>query len=69
MLDWMIQVFRVLKKSTLITYLMAVSLLDKYYKAQKDHEEKEDKNDLHLTGLTCIFIASKLEDVIPIHMH
>jgi len=69
MLDWMIQVFRVLKKSTLITYLLATSILDKYYKAQKDQDLREDKNDLHLTGLSCILIASKLEDVIPIHMH
>ncbi len=69
MLDWMLQVFRVLKKSSNITFLLAVSILDKYYKNKTANNEKEDKNDLHINGLTCIFIASKIEDVIPIHMH
>ena len=44
---------------------MAVNLMDRYFKGQtKEHE----LTDLHLIGVTAMFIASKYEDIQPLKM-
>ncbi|CDW85550.1 n-terminal domain containing protein [Stylonychia lemnae] len=69
MIDWMIVVFRVLKKSSHKTFFLAIQLMDKYFIVKKLRGIKVSKQDLHIVGLVCIFIASKFEDVIPIYLH
>jgi hypothetical protein len=68
MVDWMVQVFRVMKRSTDKTFFQAVSILDRFFKARSEAEEPVTKGDLHIFGLVSIFLASKIEDVIPIFM-
>ena len=44
---------------------MSVSLLDRFFKNK--HEPKEI-SDLHIIGVTAMFIASKYEDIYPLKM-
>ena len=47
------------------TLFLAVHIMDMYlYK----NTSVMKSDDIHLLGLTCIFIASKFEDIIPIRM-
>jgi hypothetical protein len=68
MVDWMIQVFRVLKRSSPQTFFLSVSLMDNFFMKKHERKVKLDSNDLHEIGLVCIHISSKFEDVIPIYM-
>jgi len=68
MVDWMIQVFRVLKVSSDQTFFLAISLMDRYFEAKQKESVCLKKSQLHSIGLVCVFISSKYEDVIPIHM-
>ena len=45
------------------TFFKSVQLLDQYYKSTTVVHEL---NDLHLIGISCMFIASKLEEIYPI---
>ena len=69
MVDWMIVVFRVLKKSSYKTFFLATQLMDTYFIIKKKQGKKVSKQDLHIVGLVCVFIASKFEDVIPIYLN
>ncbi|CDW83234.1 UNKNOWN [Stylonychia lemnae] len=77
MIDWMYQVFKAINKSNDKTFFQAVAIMDRCF----SELSKKMKNtggmassqptyqvDLHLIGLTCIWISSKLEDVIPISL-
>jgi hypothetical protein len=44
---------------------LAVSLEDRYFKYCEEHKEIAD---LHVIGVTCMFIASKFEDIYPLKM-
>ena len=44
---------------------MAINLLDRYF---KNTEKELTGSDLHVSGIVCMFIASKYEDVIPLLM-
>lgn len=68
MVDWMVQVFRVLKKSTPNTFFQAINIMDDYFKKQKDIGVNIPKSELHMVGIVSIMLSSKLEDVIPIFM-
>ena len=69
MIDWMIQVFRVMKKSSDETYFLAVSLIDRYLEVyEKTHNYKITLDKFHLVGICCVFMASKYVDTIPISM-
>eukprot|EP00347_Sterkiella_histriomuscorum_P000719 403374769 len=68
MIDWMIQVFRVLKRSSPQTFFLAVTLMDRFFLKKQELKEPLDSIELHETGLVCIHISSKFEDVIPIYM-
>jgi hypothetical protein len=69
MVDWMIQVFRVLKRSQDKTFFLAVSILDRFFAAMQKMKLVISKQDLHIFGVVAIFISSKVEDVIPIFMN
>lgn len=47
------------------TFFLAVSLLDRYF---KNKPESKEVSDLHIIGVTCMFIASKYEDIYPLKM-
>lgn len=68
MVDWMIQVFRVFKKSCAKTFLLAQYYMDEYFRKLQSNEKLIDRTKLHLIGLVCIFIASKFEDIRPIRL-
>eukprot|EP00347_Sterkiella_histriomuscorum_P006784 403351444 len=68
MIDWMIQVFRVLGKQVTKTFVLATQIMDKFYLIKMLQGIKQNKADFHIVGLTSIFIASKYEDVQPIFM-
>lgn len=44
------------------TFFVAVDIMDRYF--EKCSEPKQTK-DIHLIGVTCMLIASKLEEIIP----
>lgn len=64
MIDWMIEVLTNFKCDDQ-TFFLAVSLLDRYF---KNKTEIREVGDLHIIGVTCMFIASKYEDVYPLKM-
>lgn len=64
MTDWMIEVLTNFKCDDQ-TYFLAVNLQDRFLK--NTHEPKE-VSDLHIIGVTCMFIASKFEDIYPLKM-
>jgi len=59
MVDWMIEVLTNFKCEDQ-TFFLAISLLDRYLKGSPKPQEIAD---LHLMGVTCMFIASKYEDI------
>jgi hypothetical protein len=64
MIDWMIEVIATLK-FTEQSFLTAVRLMDTFFmKAIRVHEPEE----VHLTGVTCIYIATKFEEVHPLKL-
>lgn len=65
----MIVVLNSLKKSSDRTFLLAVSILDRVFSKKQEQHVVMKKQDLHLYGLASIFIASKMEDSIPIFMN
>jgi hypothetical protein len=64
MIDWMIEVLTNFKCDDQ-TFFLAVSLLDRYFKSKTDTREVAD---LHIIGVTTMFIASKYEDIYPLKM-
>lgn len=64
MVDWMIEVLTNFKCEDQ-TFFLAVSLLDRFLKGTESEQEIAD---LHLLGVTSMFIASKYEDIYPLKM-
>ena len=64
MIDWMIEVLTNFKCDDQ-TFFLAVGLMDRYFKNCKHVKEV---GDLHITGVTCMFMASKYEDIYPLKM-
>ena len=62
--DWIIEVLSIFKQSNETTF-RALHLMDLYLKHEK---QTQTLRDLHLTGVVCMFIASKLHAVIPIKL-
>lgn len=64
MVDWMVEVFYI-TGSEPCTFELAVHIMDRYIQQTKkilyDH-------DIHLIGLTCIYISSKLNDDTPLSL-
>jgi hypothetical protein len=42
--------------------------MDRFFEAKQQEGLELKKVDLHIIGLASIFLSSKFEDVIPIHM-
>ena len=64
MVDWMIEVLTNFKCDDQ-TFFLAVSILDRYFKGKLDPREVSD---LHIIGVTAMFISSKYEDIYPLKM-
>jgi Cyclin, N-terminal domain len=64
MVDWMIEVLTNFKCDDQ-TFFLSVSLLDRYFKHKQDTREV---GDLHIIGVTSMFVASKYEDIYPLKM-
>lgn len=64
MVDWIIEVFLVFNYSDK-TFFTAVHILDTYI--SKTDEILQD-SDIHLIGMTCMFLASKFEESKPIRL-
>ena len=66
LVDWLFEVFTVMNCQESTIYL-TIHLLDYFlFKFSKKALQNED---LHLLGVSCLFIASKYEDTIPIFMN
>jgi hypothetical protein len=66
MIDWMIEVCTSFKFSQR-TYFLAVAILDKYFIASHQYGVVLENKDVHPLGVTCLYMASKYEDVFPLH--
>jgi hypothetical protein len=64
MVDWMIEVLSVYKSDN-TTFFLAVYILDKFISKVSQPVRSDE---IHLLGMTSMFIASKFEDVIPIRI-
>jgi len=64
MIDWMIEVLTNFKCDDQ-SFFLSVSLLDRYFKLKA---EEREISDLHIIGVTAMFIASKYEDIYPLKM-
>ena len=66
--DWFVQVFRVLRVTNQETFFLAVSLLDNYMLEKSSRGVTLTADNLYLIGMSSVFIASKYEDILPIFM-
>lgn len=64
MVDWMVEVLTTFKNSDQ-AFFLSINLLDRYF---KETDKVLGGSDLHVSGIVCMFIASKYEDVIPLLM-
>ena len=67
MLDWLIQVIRVLNKSSEQTFFLTSRILDMYLQEKGRRSEYIQKGCLQIIGMVSLCLASKIEDVHPIH--
>lgn len=65
MVDWMIEVLYAYN-SDAPTFFLAVHIMDLYVSRSKLNLSN---NDVHLIGVTCLYLASKMEDIIPLRMN
>jgi len=65
MVDWMFEIFFIYE-CAVETYFLAVYILDKYF---YNTDKKVCNKDIHLLGVTCIYMASKWEDVYPLQVN
>lgn len=64
MVSWMMEIFASYASEPL-SFFLAVEIMDNYLqKVQK----KFNENDIHLIGMVSMYMASKMEDIIPLHM-
>ena len=59
MIDWMVEVLTIYKQKD-STIFRSIFIMDLFYSQTK---EPQSLHDLHLTGITCMLIASKSEEV------
>ena len=64
MVDWMFEVINAFKMSEQ-TFFLSVQYLDRFVGTTS---RKLDVSELHLIGITCMFIASKYEDITPLYL-
>ena len=64
MINWMMEIFASYSSEPL-SFFLSVEIMDNYLqKTKKIYYE----NNIHLIGMACIYLASKMEDIIPLHM-
>ena len=64
MVNWMMEIFASYASEPL-SFFLAVEIMDNYLQKTKNIYRE---NDIHLIGMACIYMASKMEDIIPLHM-
>lgn len=64
MVDWMIGIFASYNSEP-GTFFLCVNILDTYIQNCRSIIYEDD---IHLIGMACIFLASKMEDINPLHM-
>jgi hypothetical protein len=64
MVDWMVEVLTAYKSDPQ-TLFLSVALMDMYIKKCPTVLETSD---IHLIGITCMYIMSKFEDIVPIRI-
>lgn len=65
MVDWMVEVMTAFKCAEQ-TFFLAISLMDRYFAALAEQGKQLKLQELHVTGITCMFMASKYEDIYPL---
>ena len=68
MVDWMIEVSTQFKCSDK-AYFLCVAMFDKYLTASMQNGISLSNKDVHLIGVTTMYMASKFEDVFPLNSH
>lgn len=66
MTDWMVEVctsFKCAKR----TYFLAVQMFDKYLLRAREQGQVLTNKDVHCLGVTAMYLASKYEDIFPLH--
>ena len=64
MVNWMMEIFASYFSEPL-TFFLSVEIMDNYLeKVKKVYSDK----DLHLIGMVSMYLASRMEDIIPLHM-
>lgn len=64
MVDWMIEVMSSYK-FTNYTFFKAIDLMDRYFSKET---VSQTNSKMHMIGVTCIYMISKLEEVEPLRM-
>ena len=67
MVDWMVEVLTAFKCSDQ-TFFLAVNIMDRYFDSLSKQGIALELHELHTTGVVCMFMASKYEDVYPLLM-
>ena len=67
MIDWMIEVLSNYHCDE-STYFESVNLMDRYFKICDIKKKILQPAELHLIGVTCMFIASKYQDIYPLRL-
>mmetsp|Transcript_6506 Transcript_6506/g.8775 ORF Transcript_6506/g.8775 Transcript_6506/m.8775 type:complete len:234 (+) Transcript_6506:1610-2311(+) len=65
MVDWMVEVTTSFKCTTR-TYFVAVAIFDNYFRRMQGRKVLEN-SDVHLVGVGAMYLASKYEDIYPLH--
>lgn len=65
MVDWMVEVMTAFKCAD-ATFFLAISIMDRYFAALAQEGTQLKLQELHVTGITCMFVASKYEDIYPL---
>jgi hypothetical protein len=64
MVNWMMEIFASYNSEPL-TFFLSVEIMDNYLQKTK---KTINENELHLLGMVAIYMSSKMEDIIPLHM-
>ena len=65
-MDWMVEVCTSFKCSTR-TYFLATQVFDKYITRVRQMGKTLQNKDVHCIGVTSMYLASKYEDIFPLH--
>lgn len=66
MADWMIEVCTSFKCAPR-TYFLSVTIMDKYMVSSMHNGIIRENSEIHLMGVVSMYLASKYEDVFPLH--